>query len=112
MTSLGLGVGCRGLHSVTSANPTVYRERIVLLTTLGELTRMTLRRSLSEGGSAEMWAYTGGVGGSLVFGINSSIGFTWLLVEVGVANLRHLLRYEPLTKFEAWEMQAKPLDRC
>ena len=73
ITSLGLEVVCRGVHSVTSAKPLVYRVRMVLLTTLGELTSMILRRSLSGGGSAGVLAETGGVGVSLVSGRKSSV---------------------------------------
>lgn len=72
MTSLGLGVGCRGLHSVTSAKPRVYRVRMVLRTTLGELTSIILRRS---GGSAVgVLVGRGDAGVSSVLGRNSSIG--------------------------------------
>ena len=74
MTSLGLRVGCRGLHSVTWAKPRVYRVRMVLLTTWGELTSITLRCSPIGVGSVGVLVGIGGVRVSVVFGRNSSIG--------------------------------------
>jgi hypothetical protein len=79
ITSLGLGVGCKGLHSVTSAKPRVYRWRMVLLTTLGELTDIIFRRSRFGGGSAGVLVGMGGVGVSLGLGRNSSIGVSLIV---------------------------------
>lgn len=45
ITSPGVEVGCKGLHSVTSAKPRLYKLKTVRLTPLGEPISSTLIRS-------------------------------------------------------------------